>query len=71
MTWVKSFRATKPDLGCASAPLDVHLYVLGKEQVAALDVVVNVVAGAEVVVFEVDVPELGVVELPLPLHGRH
>lgn len=69
MTWVKSFRATKPDLGLASAPVDVHLYVLGKEQVAALDVVVIVVSGTEVVAFEVDV--LSVVELPLPLHGRH
>jgi len=40
MTWEKSLRATKPDLGLANAPVDVHVYVEGSAHPA---VVVNTV----------------------------
>ena len=33
---MKSFSETQPFLGCANAPDDVHLYVVGNAQVCAL-----------------------------------
>jgi hypothetical protein len=59
---LKSLSDTRPDSGLANGPVDVHVYVDGRAQVAA--VVAAVVEEVETVVELAEAP-------PLPVHGRH
>ena len=63
---MKSFNATHPDFGFASAPVDVQRYVDGRVHVL---VDADLVELASVVNVETFV-ELAEVP-PLPVHGRH
>lgn len=70
---MKSLSETQPDLGLASAPVDVQVYVDGRahtlDDAAVLEVEVEilVVEVASVVEEVEELPEV----VPLPVHGRH